>query len=374
MTCRRPGTGCTLQHMHYHLTAFKARRLSPTQLSSTGKSMHLPQSQFDQSDPAAALASRQRRLCLATALMPLLGSAGCAPVKPLVLAGRPWPGYEPMFLARTLGYLPKQVTLLEPPSRAALIESLHQGRADGVMLTLDQILELRDQGVDLEIVLVFDVSKGADVLLGRPGMRDLLALRGRRIGLIDSALGTLMLAMVLEKSGLKMGDITLKRIVFEEHEAVWDRGEIDALLTYEPVAGRLKRRGASLLLSTRELPDTIIDVLAVRPEVARNHASTLRATLAGHFKAVRYLRQNPWDAAYRVAPRLNVSAEEMIASLRGLELPDLVGNRRYLSGDNGELLRVTQRLSPIMQQAKLITRPVDTRQLFSSAYLPGDES
>jgi hypothetical protein len=75
-----------------------------------------------------------------------------------------------------------------------------------------------------------------------------------------------------------------------------------------------------------------------------------------------------------VAPRLGVSAEEMIASLRGLELPDLVGNQRYLSSSSGELLRVAQKLSPIMQQAGLIAAPVDTRQLFSSAYLPGDKS
>ena len=132
--------------------------------------------------------------------------------------------------------------------------------------------------------------------------------------------------------------------------------------------------GALQLLSTREMPDTIFDVLAVRPEAARLHAHTLRAALAGHFKALAYMRQNPWDAAYRVAPRLGVTAEEMVASLRGLELPDLVENQRYLVDSGGPLLRVAQKLSPIMQQARLVTDPIDTRQLFTSAYLPGDAS
>jgi NitT/TauT family transport system substrate-binding protein len=279
-----------------------------------------------------------------------------------------------MFLARTLGFMPPNLTLREAPTVHASIEDMKHGLADGVMLTLDEILQLRAGGIALEVVLVFDVSKGADVLLSRPGITQLGALRGKRIGAEDSALGTLMLTMVLEKAGLRMDEVTIQRIDYETHESAWSQGEIDALVTYEPVAGRLKTRGARQLLSTRELPDTIFDVLAVRPEVARAHAGTLRATLAGHFKAMRYMRQNPWDAAYRVAPRLGVSAEEMIASLRGLELPDLVGNQRYLSGRNGELLRVAQKLSPIMQQAGLIAAPVDTRKLFSSAYLPGDKA
>jgi NitT/TauT family transport system substrate-binding protein len=336
--------------------------------------MHPLQSQFDMSDPAADPVFRRRRSCLAAAaLMPLLWSAGCTPAKPLVLVGHPWPGYEPMFLARTLGYMPENLTLREAPTVHDSIDDMKQGRADGAMLTLDEVLQLRAHGTPLEIVLVFDISKGADVLLARPGITQLGALKGKRIGVEDSALGTLMLTMILQESGLQLSDVTPKRVVYEEHEAAWARGDLDALVTYEPVAGRLKARGARQLLSTREMPDTIFDVLAVRPDVARTHASTLRAALTGHFRALRYLRQNPWDAAYRVAPRLGVTAEEMIASLRGLELPDLVGNQRYLSGGSGELLRVANKLSPIMQRANVIARPVDTDELFSSAYLPGEE-
>ena len=338
--------------------------------------MSIKQNHFVAVDSTLDRMSRQRRSWLAAAsLMPLLWSAGgCTPAKPLVLAGHPWPGYEPMFLARTLGYLPDGITLLEAPTVHASIESLKQGRADGAMLTMDEILQLRARGTPLEIILVFDVSKGADVLLARPGINSLGALRDKHIGAEDSALGTLMLTMVLEKAELKLNDVRIKRISFEEHEAAWERGEVDAMVTYEPVAGRLRAKGARQLLSTRELPDTIFDVLAVKPEVAKAHASTLRATLAGHFKALAYMRQNPWDAAYRVAPRLGISAEEMIASLRGLELPDLVGNQRYLSQSDGQLLRIAEKLSPIMLQAKLITEPVDTRGLYSDRYLPGNQT
>lgn len=334
-----------------------------------------PQRSDSSSHSAPRSAAVGRRSLLGAALLPLLGALpACTPARPLVLAGHPWPGYEPIFLARTLGYLPPNVTLLEAPTVQASIDAVRKGEADGAMLTLDEILLLRDQGVPLQIVLVFDVSKGADVLLARAPLQGLPTLQGQRIGAEDSALGSLMLAMVLEKAGLRSDQVRVIRIVYEQHEAAWARGDIDALVTYEPVATRLKKAGARQLLSTREMPDTIFDVLAVRPEALQSHGDVLRATLAGHFRALNYLRQNPWDAAYKVVQHLGVSAEEMIASLRGLELPDLIGNQRYLSAQDGDLLRVVNKLSTIMLQAGVTRQPVDVRQLYSGAYLPAEIS
>ncbi|MDP3699659.1 MAG: ABC transporter substrate-binding protein [Hylemonella sp.] len=300
----------------------------------------------------------------------LLPLAACAPRRPLVLAGHPWPGYEPMFLARTLGYLPAQVELLDAASIQESLQLLREGRADGAMLTLDEALLLRDQGVSLQIVLVFDISRGADMLLARPGLSDLPALRNRRVGVEDSTLGSLMLTLILEKAGLTRKDIVVQLIPHDQHEAAWTGGRLDALVTYEPVAGRLIARGARQLLTTRELPDTIFDVLAVRTEALTTHADSLRAGLQAYFKALAYLRQNPWDAAYRVAPRLQISAEALIESLRGLELPDQIGNLSYLSVPDGPLLKAARRLSAILLQAGLLKQPLDAAQLVSSNYLP----
>ncbi len=329
---------------------------------------HQPRSTSIASD--ATRTGPDRRALIAAALLAPL--AACGPRRPLVLAGHPWPGYEPMFLARTLGYLPSDLVLQEAPTVHASIEAVRRGDADGAMLTMDEILQMRDQGTPLQIVLVFDVSKGADVLLARPQIRDLADLKGKRVGAEDSALGSLMLSMVLERAGLKPEDVVVRRIVYEEQEAAWARGDVDALVTYEPVAARIKKTGAKQLLSTREMPDTIFDVLAVRPEALRSHGDVVRAALVGHFKALSYLRQNPWDAAYKTVPHLGVSAEEMISSLRGLELPDLIGNQRYLANQDGDLLRVARKLSAIMLQAGVISKPVDTDQLYSGAYLPSE--
>lgn len=297
--------------------------------------------------------------------------SGCAPEPPpLRIAGHPWPGYEPLFLAQSLGWLPAAITLQATETMQDSLKLLRTGATDAAMLTLDEMLALRDQGLDLQAVLVFNVSRGADMLLARPGISELAQLRGRRIGVEDSVLGTLMLTLALERAGLQRQDVRVHRIDYERHEAAWRGHEIDALITYEPVGGRLMIAGARQLLSTRQLPDTVFDVLAVRRDTLARHESLLRQGLQAHFRALTHLRQNPWDAAYRQAPRLQISAEAFIDSLRGLDLPDLVGNRRYLAASDSPLLQAVQRLAPVMQAAGLLKRPPELPQLASAHYLP----
>lgn len=311
----------------------------------------------------------QRRSLLLGALA-VLGVAACAQPTPVRIAGHPWPGYETLFYAHAQQWLPPGVALQFNATQKESIDALKAGTADAAMLTLDEALALRVKGVALEIVLVLDVSRGADALVVHPGIATLSQLRGRRIGLEASALGELMLAMVLERASLAPGDVTLVRVPYEEHEAAFHNNRVDALISYEPVVGRLMGGGAQRLISTRELPDSVFDVLAVRSDVARARVDTLRGTLQGHFKALEQLRSNPWDTAYRMAPHAGISAEELVEAFRGLELPDLVANRSYLSQKNGHLTAVARKLSDILLQAGTIATPANPDGLFTDAYLP----
>ena len=321
------------------------------------------------SRPASVL--RRRCVLLAGVFGPWL-SGGCAAPTPLRLAGHPWPGYEPLFLARALGYLPAQalLQLQETASPQESVQRLREARVDGAMLTLDEVLQLRDQGLKLQIVLVFDVSRGADVLLARPSLNTLPALRGRRIGVAPGSPGTLMLHLALEQARLQLTDVQVQRIPYAHHEQAWEHKEVDALITNEPLASRLQAHGARALLSTRQLPDAIFNVLALRREALQTHAESLRALLAGYFQALDYQRRNPWEAAYRMAPRLEISAEALLEAQRRLEQPDRVGNQRYLLGYDSTLQRIALQLSPLMQRAGLLRQPVSPIELVSGEFLP----
>lgn len=288
-----------------------------------------------------------------------------------MIASHVWPGYELMFLARQEGWLPEHgLVLHETASASQSLAALAAGQVAGAALTLDEVLLARGQAIPLAIVLIFNISNGADVVLGRAGMDSLADLRGARIGVETSALGALILQDVLGRAGISLSDVEIVPATIDKHEALWENGQVTVLISYEPTASRLVARGAVRLFDSRAMPDTIFDVLAVRPDLADRHGNALRALVAAHFRALRHLRHSPFDAAYRMAGRLGLTGPEVLETFRRLELPDLGLNRSYLGTERGRIEGAARSLASIMVAAKLLDQPDDLVGLVDDRYLP----
>lgn len=316
---------------------------------------------------------RRRLLLQALLALPWLG--GCVDSPPLRIASAVWPGYELLFLARREGWLPttREVQLLETAHASDSMLAIAEGRADGATLTLDEVLRVRATGIPLTVVLVFDISAGADVMMAHPDITTLAQIAGRRIGVDPSAVGALVLARALEIAGLSINAVTPVPVTQDRHLEAWRSGQVDLVITFEPIATRLQAAGAVRLFDSRKLPETIFDVLAVTPSAINTHATPLRGLVAGYFRALRHLNKNPQDAAYRMADRMHLSAEEVLESFKGLELPRLAANRKLLAAGAPRLQAVAQELSGILVRNGLMNRPDDLSRFASPDFLPQDE-
>lgn len=62
--------------------------------------------------------------------------------------------------------------------------------------------------------------------------------------------------------------------------SAWNTGLVDALVTYEPLAGQLREQGATVIFDSRQARNLIVDVLAVREDRLHwPHAGALRGLL-----------------------------------------------------------------------------------------------
>jgi NitT/TauT family transport system substrate-binding protein len=300
--------------------------------------------------------------------------SGCAgDARQLTVAACPWLGYESLFLARRQGWLdPELVRLAEVPTNAGSLRALTAGIVDGAALTLDEVLRARAEGLDLSIVLVFDHSAGADRLLARPGIDTLAGLRGRRIGLARQTNAALLLAAALHQAGLGFGDVYLVDLALTDQPAAWEQGRVDAVISYGAVADRLLKQGGRRLFDSRQAPNTIVDVLALRAEVLADpaYAPAIRAVLAGHFRGLERLQQQPAEAARQMAPHLSLTAEQVTEAYREVLLPDLAENHRLLGGTPPGLLGQAETLVRYLQTTGLITRPVRLDNLLVPRFLP----
>jgi len=128
--------------------------------------------------------------------------------------------------------------------------------------------------------------------------------------------------------------------------------------------------GARLLLDSKSFPGLILDVLAVRPETARQQPAALRRILSAHFQALAHLRQSPDDALRRLVAQQQLPAQAIGMALQGLRLADLADNHRWLAGPRPQLLTSAQAVCQVMQEAHLLNRSPDLSNMCLANFLP----
>lgn len=302
---------------------------------------------------------------------PWLGA--CATVSPLTVGIHPWIGYETLRLASTFHRLSESVLLYETKDLSDSAALMQAGKLDAACTTLDEVLRLRAGGVPLTVALVFDVSEGGDAVIARPQVRNLSDLARKRIGVEKGALGFLMLGELLKACRLERSAITVVDVSTDRQLQAWRNGEIDAAITYEPVATLLQREGGVRLFDSRQVPDTILDVLAVRTDRVAGNAAALRALVRGHFHGLSHLNRHREDATYRIATTQGISPAEVRQAIRGVRLPSLEANREYLSGKTGRLLTVARSLSAMMVRERLLAHEDPLANLSNDTWLPLDD-
>src|SRR3954466_12612702 len=118
------------------------------------------------------IARRILWLLACTALLATLAGCMREPEPALRIGTNVWIGCEPLYLARELGNLdPATVQLVEYPSASEVLRAYRNQAIDGMVISLDELFGLAVDGLQPRIVLVVDVSHGADAVVGRANMR-----------------------------------------------------------------------------------------------------------------------------------------------------------------------------------------------------------
>lgn len=305
---------------------------------------------------------------LAVLLPAALFLAGCGrEPEALRIGTNVWLGYEPLYLARELGlFQAGSVRLVEYSSATQVMDAFEDGAIDAAALTLDEALLLRQSGMDVRIVLVMDVSDGADALLARPPLDSLAALKGRRVGVEDTAVGAYLLNAALQSARLRLQDVRLVPLQANEHGHAYRSASVDALVTFEPTRSQLLAEGARVLFDSRQIPGQIVDVLAVRLGV---EAAPLQSLLEAWFGALAYLGRQPQAAAAAMSRRLRLAPAQVQAALGLIRLPDRAENRHLLSSTPPPLVGQARALAELMAEQGLARTGLDSAGLLDENLL-----
>ena len=263
---------------------------------------------------------------LCTAFVVLGALSACAPApqaRPLKLGMNAWPGYELLYVAEHLGYLREEgvaVQFIDYPSLSDARKAFENGQLDGFTSTLVEVLSVR-HSVEREpvITLLTDYSNGPDVVIARREFADLAALRGHRVGVEIETVSLYLLARGLQKVGLGLDSIKIVPIKQGSLAAAFARGEIDAMVSYPPVAyGVARRADAHVVFSSKELPGELLDVLSVERSVFESRPQDIAALQRAWKKTVAYYRDHPQATLEIIAARENVPINAVADTVAGL--------------------------------------------------------
>jgi NitT/TauT family transport system substrate-binding protein len=281
-----------------------------------------------------------------------------------------WPGYEPFYVARQLGYLDaRQVRLMEYTGNSEIMRAFGNGAIDAGMMTLDEALLLAQDVPDIRLVLVVDISNGADVIMAKPEIANMKDLKGHRVGAETSALGSYVLMRALQLSEMTPQDVEIVPLDPTEHETALKQGRVEAVVTYEPSLTKLRTFGARKIFDSSQIPGEIVDVVVVRDAYLQAHPDTVKHLLQAYYRGRDYFKEKPLEAAKVAAMRAKISPEEFLSSLDGLPMPDADESRRMLMGNPPALLKNAQRLAAVMREKGLLRKDVNFEALFDDRML-----
>lgn len=300
-------------------------------------------------------------------IVSVLGLNACSKPEPLTLSTHPWIGYQSLMLAQDQGVFPNNVHLYMNQVAMDSIDRLEAGQVDAATLTLDEVLQVRARGTPLTVVLVMDVSHGADAVYARQPLESLKDLKGKRIAYEKGAVGELMLKALLSAAQLTLKEVEPLDFHVSRMEGVWRNNLADVVICYEPCTQMIENHGGVRIFDSSDIPNTIFDVLAVRTDVLDDKEAAVKALVQANFLGLDFMRQHN-EAALQKLARLNgVTFRQVQMSFEGIRLPDLERNYQLLQ-PKGALVEVARSIKPLLHSEK-VTRD-ELMNLVSDQYLP----
>ena len=282
-----------------------------------------------------------------------------ARVAPLVVALGLRPSSETFIVARERGLLPNEwVRLIDMPWPSTAMRAFGNQVVDAVVLSLDEVLRLREPGKGVRVVMVLDVSKGAEAVIGSERVGSVSELRGKRVGVDLRSSGMLVLESALASVGVQTSEVELVPLSPSESEAAILENQVDAVVLAEPWMTRIRRAKTKVLYDCSEMKMPLHSVLVVSEQAFQEKQMELRLLIDAHFATERDLRLAEIPPTWRIASRREgLSITEFQQSLSWVKMIDREVNAHLLKSD-GELERHAAALEAFMlERGMLNTKP-----------------
>lgn len=263
-------------------------------------------------------------------------------------------------------------------------QMLASGEADLMATTLDQVVKHQPDG---KIVGILDYTKGADAVLLNtkqfPFLKDMKSLsqevekaakHGQQYSIVyaeDTPSEYLTLVLANEFPGIRLEQFNKVPVAdaSEAYELLQDpNNNIAVAVLWDPFVTQAKKQGYEVVLTSADVPETIVDVLVASNDFIEQEPEELTQFLAAYYGRIDGSRLDKTALMQQIAAEANVSGSAAFSLLNGIYFFNAPEASKWMT--SGKLdQRIGYTSSILKASGRISQQPKQTERLYNGTFL-----
>lgn len=269
-------------------------------------------------------------LCVLTLAVSLIVNAcSLAPqqLAPLRVGITSWAGFDIVLYAQEAGLFKKRgldVQLIRFENQQDSTRAMLRGTLDATFVSLWDVVQ-SDSGSDKPAVLmVTNISHGADGIVAQPAIKSVANLRGKRVGAKLGTVNHLILLEALKLHQIKPEEVKIEDISNEIAVDLMQQGRLDAAVIWQPLLGETAQAiKGNIIFTTQEVESLVIDTLVSRSAITPTKKAELKQFIIAWFDIMSAVETKPNVVFQKVAQNLGQKGEAFAKDYTGLKKGDI---------------------------------------------------
>lgn len=296
--------------------------------------------------------------------------------KQIVIGYSNWAGWWPWAIAEEEGLFAKNGANVRMQWFDGYLESMEAfaaGQLDGNCQTLNDTIAFAGDSVNGQVVvLVNDNSAGNDKIIVSEEINDIQDLRGKKVAIEEGVVDDFLLTIALEQNGMSRDDVEIVNLETGAAAAAFVEGKTEAVGAFPPFwLTALQREGSKELISSKDFPGAIPDLLVVSQKLIDEQPDQVQAIVNTWFDTLDFMEENPEKADEIMAKRANISIEELQLFKEGTKIFTIEENLEAFSSGEGieHMPTAAKRMTLFMLDVGFIEQAPDLNKLFDDRFV-----
>jgi NitT/TauT family transport system substrate-binding protein len=289
-----------------------------------------------------------------------------------------WPGQFWIDIADKKGWFVEaglNVELVDtnPDYYQSLLDMV-DGKIDTNTFPYFDFVQFNVKDADLVAVVNTDISDGAEAMVAKEEIKTIADLDGKRIGVSSGFYTEYLLNILLKENGLTEKVFKVEITSDQNDEKAPEefiKDSFDAVITWEPVAGKVVATGGHYLWDSSEKHNINGGVQVFKREFIKKRPSDVQIFVNVWYKTAEFIKNNPDEAFEIIALIYDLETEavqEFVKIDRVLDLRDNLTAFSYSAGFES-LHGVVRQINDFMIEQGLTDKRLDSTEFLDSRFI-----